>query len=62
MCAYAMVAALALVFMASNFREIIYAVAMPSQMFNVAYLSDVKVISKLSYIYFSTIITINFLL
>ncbi|MBE7033963.1 MAG: hypothetical protein E7406_07035 [Ruminococcaceae bacterium] len=55
-CAYAMVAALALVFMASNFREIIYAVAMPSQLFNVTYLSDVKVIGNLSYIYSSAFV------
>lgn len=54
MCAYAIFAAISLVWMSSaDNRELIYAAAMPTQVFNMEYLSDTKVIGNLSYIYSS---------
>ena len=54
MCAYAMFAAISLVLMSiADLRESVYAVAMPTQVFNMNYLSGAKVIGNLSYIYSS---------
>lgn len=51
-CAYAIFAAISLIWMSiSEISRLIYAVAMPMQIFNMGYFEGVEIIGKLSYIY-----------
>lgn len=55
--AYAIFAAISLIWMSiSGINHLIYAVAMPTQIFNMEYFSDVEIIENLSYIYSSALV------
>lgn len=57
MCAYAIFAAITLIWMSvSDIRNFIYFIAMPMQIFNLEYLSGVKYIENISYIYSSAFV------
>jgi len=57
MCAYAMYAAISLVWMSvTDFRDLVYLVSMPAQLFNMNYISEIKALERLPYIYSSALI------
>ncbi len=57
LCAYVIFAAITLILMSiSDVRGLVYAVAMPVQLFNLKYFSGVEVIEKLPYIYSSALV------
>ena len=57
MCAYAMYAAISLVWMSvTNFRDLVYLLSMPAQLFNMNYISEIKVLERLPYIYSSALV------
>ena len=63
LCAYVLFAAITLILMSmSNVRGLVYAVAMPMQLFNLKYFSGVGVIEKLPYIYSSALVHLGIVL